>query len=1285
MTQGYRNSRKGYLTDLLTDTTPIGSIVSNLKAGQNSYDHSFVKATSSNYPNLSEAIGNAYTTGDDPAYTHEGYLYCDGSELNISDYIGLYQIIGTKYGGRSSNGIDVVNGGSGYTTSSIVTITAAPAGGINMLATVGAVDTNGKILYLNVTNSGTGYTSVPTVTVAGGTGATFQLRMTDLTAAGGATLQPINTANAFENWGDPYMGTFKVPDLIAKKVVGNGPVYGSNSPNIGNISIATGTTGGAWYLDKDQQDEYFSLGTITTSGYDQVLETTGCTIIGSQDVTITMRERKLSGPPQHSHIVYHSTPGGGEWVGGASGDRYIQDYKPSTGKVSRWYPTGDGVVLTHKHGLLRGPLSDNTIATYDAFDYAGGAGGTGGTADPTAGFASGANEPGDYYLASGTGSGSFEFQTTIPNPIMRPILTTTVLGGKLSTIGGTPIFEYTDFEYTVPGTYTIDLTTISGTPDRLTYSLYGGGGSGAAGTKAGNDGTQSYIKVGDGSKIYLKANGGGKGNGSSGLAGGTAGSVGLAVNSGSENAAGAVSGQIGADGQAGNSGNGWPYVDYPSNPNGGGAGGVQTGSYSDGSAGVNVLVGGQSGTDTQTKTSDGNFTFSGGNNLTSVTFELHGGRGSDALYSGVSGDINGGEGAKVNISLKSSQLATFKTATWSCQVGPGYSDNSPNTNGKQMSGSGDGGGGGSGHNGARGGGGGAATALLRNGTVVAGAGGGGGAGSDGYDGGTGQTGKASPIGGIQGTGVSLGLGGGGTGGNHGCIGGGGGGGGGGCGTPGQITGGSGNGGGAGGPGGGPGGDGGHQGGAGGNQGISSYSTTYFDTGTMVDSGLSNGKVVMVANYNDDYWTPGGGGGSAGGTWNGYVQFANLGSPASVEVKVGSGGTGVSMSGQTTGTSNNGGDGYAKVQVGVITGYDNPTTVITEDALIKSASFSQTVDDVTVNTNGSGTGNAGGFKLPTADPIILIRGGGGTGATATPVMTGGLITGINVTNGGSGYTETPYVHVLNGQGGNAVATATLGTGGNSDKVDSIAVTGATAYTNYVLFGGNHNQSSVGAKTRWVELMPVDTSNAEYFSIKAARGNGVNGGDASEESLKVYYSTAGSPTTWILVDTIISGKTTSRNDPFIGTVPAVDLNNTWDGASGDTKWYTYTVALPQNAKASGTNFKIEQTRADASSTNDNAGNTDHFAICEFIWWNGKATVLVYVPTAGKILKQNVDSLTYTVQGEVGPSITYSSGLSCSDATLTMKATTKIEPQATIDPDIDVPLIHPYRTCKYLIKAY
>ena len=1284
MTQGYRNARKGYLTDLLTDTTPIGSIVSNLKAGQNSYDHNFVKATASNYPNLTEAGGNAYLTGDDPAYTHEGYLYCDGKEYNIGDYPGLYEIVGTKYGGRSSNGIDVVTGGSGYTISSTVIITTAPPGGVDMTATVGEVDSNGKILYLNITSSGQGYTSTPTVSVTGGTGATFAVRMTDLTAAGGASLQPINTNNVMDHWGDPYLGTFKVPDLIAKKIVGNGPVYGNNSPNAGNISIATGTTGGAWYLDKDQQDEYFSLGTIVTSGYDKVVETTGCTIIGSQDVTLTMRERKLSGVPQHSHIVYHSTPGGGEWVGGASGDRYLQDYKPSTGKVTRWYPTGDGIVMTHKHGLLRQPLANNTIATYDAFDYAGGAGGTGGTADPVPAFASGANEPGDYYLASGGGAGSYEFQTTIPNPISKPILTTTQLGGKLSTTGGTPIYDYSNvFEYTTPGTYTIDLTGIVGTPDQLKYTLYGGGGSGAAGTKQGNNGGETYLKVGDGSLVNLKATGGGGGNGSQGLQGGVKGAGGTAINTGSLNAAGAVAGQPGGDGQNGTTGGGWPYVDYPSDPNGGGAAGILTGNYADGSPGINSLIGGQSGNSNQTFTSDGTINLSGITGLTDVTFELHGGKGRNSFY----GNLAGGAGAKINISLKSNQLASFTGAQWTVQIGPGCTTKG----GAQTSSAGDGGTGGNGHPGgsgtAHGGGGGAATALLRNGTVVAGAGGGGGGGSNGYDGGPGSPGQPSPIGGVQATALAIGMGGGGNGGNYGCIGGGGGGGGGGCGTAGQTYNGVGNGGGSGGIGGGPGGDGGHGGGAGGNQGISSYSTTYFQSGTMVNSSLTDGKVVMVANYNNDYWTPGGGGGGSGGSWTGFTQFANLGNPASIEVKVGSGATGVTVAGQTTGTTGNGLNGYAKVELGIITGYDNPQQITTDDPLIKSASFSNVVDDVSINTNGAGTGTAGGFKLPTADPIVYIRGGGGTGATATPVMTNGVITGVNVTNSGSGYTETPYVHILHGQGGGAIATATLGTGGNSDKVDSITIASgsASSYSNYLLFGGNHTQTSVGAKTRWVELKPVDTSNATHFSIKAARGNGVNGGDPSEESLQVYYSTAGSPTTWILVDTIIAGRTTSRTDPFAGTIPQVDLNSNWDGAAGDTKWYTYTVVLPQNAKAAGTNFKIEQVRADASSTNDNAGNTDHFAICEFIWWNGKATTLVYVPTAGKMLKQAVDSLTYTIDGEVGPSVTYSSGLGCSDATMTLKATTKIEPQATIDPDIDVPLLTPYRTCKYLIKAY
>ena len=66
----------------------------------------------------------------------------------------------------------------------------------------------------------------------------------------------------------------------------------------------------------------------------------------------------------------------------ASGDRYLQDYRLGSGRMSRWFPT-TGQVFTHKHGLLRQPNTDNTVATYDVFDYSGGAGGNGTIKDPT--------------------------------------------------------------------------------------------------------------------------------------------------------------------------------------------------------------------------------------------------------------------------------------------------------------------------------------------------------------------------------------------------------------------------------------------------------------------------------------------------------------------------------------------------------------------------------------------------------------------------------------------------------------------------------------------------------------------------------------------------------------------------------------------------------------------------------------------------------------------------------------------------------------------------------------
>ncbi len=1473
MVQSYRNTRKGFYTDCYQDTTPIGTIVPNLKAGANSYDHAFInKAT--NPHRLEDFSGNAYNSGDDPAYTHEGYLYCDGSEYNIKDFPALYEILGVHYGGRASSGIDVVNKGSGYSTTSAVTISAPPAGGTQATAIVKTVDGSGGILTIDTVNPGSGYVTPPTVTVADGSNATFSVRL----STSGGIIQNITTANVWSYYGEADLGTFKVPDTVTKKIVGNGPVFGPNSPTIGNISLAVGATGGGWYLNQATQDNYFSLGRITTTGYEKVVETVECSIIGSQKVTVTMEDKKLPSVFQHSHTVFHSIPGTGQWPGRGSGDRYLQGYQSTTGRVSRWYPT-TGVVLQHQHALLRQPIVNNTVATYDFLDYKGGDEGVGavkdvpdkaratGTAyEPQPGFT--ADKPYDeqFYLASGaSNAGSFEFQTLIPNPTPLKFTGTSKIGGRNVTTGGTPVYDFSQsWEWTNPGTYQISTSSITGTPDRLIYELVGGGGSGAASNVGGNNGDPTTLVAG--SVLNLTAGGGIGGQACVGTTGGLGGQGGTATESGTGSPVTATPGIAGSQG----ANNEYSEQTNPSDPGGGGAGGNTvsnvSGNKGKGGAGVRYLLGGQSGSFDVTLTSDGAWNLGTIQNITSAVFTLKGGRGGAGwnrgianrwytnpatlawrltnsggteiknsagekgswvttgtpnnpsvpwtqfmkdygIYKTVPGDntedpyigtwqthvaafwitgsnvgtqslrietdndgwirivngttgdpafgtdvinreINyssgmgnetislslangyyifetkvknrvvpgsntennqGGYGALVTLEVAASQLSNFTSAPspgWNIKVGSGGNGRTQGTNSANANG----GYGGTGYNGGHGGGGGAATILYRGTQIVAGAGGGGGGGADGQEGSgdatsPGQAGGAYPGGAGLYTGLqssssgTIGAGGGGTGGHYGCVGGGGGGGGGGVSSGGTIPGGGGYGGGGapGGPGGTPGGWGGHQGGIGGQQGISEYKTTYFSSGNLSSHQETDGSARLVMAYNANKWLAAGGGGGSGSKWAGDFDWPSLNNPATINVVVGAGGASASGGANTTGSSEAGNNGYAKVGVGTITGYTGGTTGTTTGDVIESGSQTATVWDVDIFSGGTGTGTAGNFKLPTTQvPTVLFLGGGksnngtatatgwnqtGTGhATGTATVAAGAVTGLTLsTTAGTntGYTEQPYAYLLHGAGaGTWVNTTFAGV-----SVSGVTLGGSpSAYTNFLKFGGNGTSTN---QNRYVVLKAQDMSAVNYFSIKACRGNGVNGGDIPEESLKVEYQLAGS-TNWVFIDTIIN-PSAERTDPLSGMiVPAVTQGGTFDGASGDTKWYTYTVGIPSAAQQPNTKIRLFQERAVGGAT-DNTGNVDHYGICEFIYWRQKTTSLVFVPASGAIKRNTVDFLEYNVQGETGPAYTYSSGLGSSDVTLTLKSTTKIEPQASIDPDYDVPLVTPYITCKYLIKAF
>lgn len=82
------------------------------------------------------------------------------------------------------------------------------------------------------------------------------------------------------------------------------------------------------------------------------------------------------------------------------------------------------------------------------------------------------------------------------------------------------------------------------------------------------------------------------------------------------------------------------------------------------------------------------------------------------------------------------------------------------------------------------------------------------------------------------------------------------------------------------------------------------------------------------------------------------------------------------------------------------------------------------DGVTAITIG-----AGGTGYTSA-PTVAFTSGGGSGATATATVSGGVVTKITVTNAGSGYTSAPTVELTGGGGTGATATASVGVAANA---------------------------------------------------------------------------------------------------------------------------------------------------------------------------------------------------------------------------------------------------------------
>ena len=128
------------------------------------------------------------------------------------------------------------------------------------------------------------------------------------------------------------------------------------------------------------------------------------------------------------------------------------------------------------------------------------------------------------------------------------------------------------------------------------------------------------------------------------------------------------------------------------------------------------------------------------------------------------------------------------------------------------------------------------------------------------------------------------------------------------------------------------------------------------------------------------------------------------------------------------------------------------------ATINTGTNSVTIAQPLLAPTGKGVSNitlASGGSGYQADPLVLLSGGGGTGASAIATEVNGIVTGITVVNPGTGYTSAPTVTLVAGSnagysgatGASATATVTTNaiTGGLTKfGAGTLTLTGSNSY-------------------------------------------------------------------------------------------------------------------------------------------------------------------------------------------------------------------------------------------------
>ena len=172
----------------------------------------------------------------------------------------------------------------------------------------------------------------------------------------------------------------------------------------------------------------------------------------------------------------------------------------------------------------------------------------------------------------------------------------------------------------------------------------------------------------------------------------------------------------------------------------------------------------------------------------------------------------------------------------------------------------------------------------------------------------------------------------------------------------------------------------------------------------------------------------------------------------------------------TGTVGSNGAGYTSATVTLVGG--SPTVAATAKATVSGGS----VTGLTLTDGGSGYAST---------PTVAIT-GDGTGATATATLVQG-VTSISVVNPGAGYATAPTVSITGGGGSGATATATVTAG----KVTAITVTnkgsGYTSPPTVTLTGSGTGATAAAVVTGTVSALTITANTYNSLICSAASGS------------------------------------------------------------------------------------------------------------------------------------------------------------------------------------------------------